>query len=52
MKVIVIQKGSFNVTTLESVTNIAYSSGSITISYGVSQSATYAAADYMLLILV
>ena len=47
MKVIVIQKGSFNVTQLENVTNIAFSSGTVTISYGTDSTASYTFADYM-----
>lgn len=52
MKVIVIQKGSFNVTQLEGVTSIAYSNGTVTITYGSEQTATYTAADYMLQVLL
>ena len=52
MKMIVIQKGSFNVTQLENVSNVAFSSGTVTITYGTDQSASYAASDYMFQFLV
>lgn len=46
MKVIVIQKGSFNVTQLESVSSIAYSDGTISIAHG-GGTASYTFTDYM-----
>ena len=47
MKVIVIQKGSFNVTQLDNVSSIAYSDGNVTINYGTDSTATYAFSNYM-----
>lgn len=47
MKVIVIQKGSFNVTQLEGVSSISYSDGTVTINYGTDSTATYTFANYM-----
>ena len=46
MKLIVIKKGSFEVTTLSGVSAIAYSSGTITITHG-GGSSSYTFADYM-----
>lgn len=51
MKVLVIKKGSFSVVQLENVSDIAYSSGTVTITHG-GGTATYTYADYMLQILV
>lgn len=47
MKVIVIQKGSFNVTQLEGVSSIIYSAGIVTINYGTDSNVSYAFSDYM-----
>lgn len=46
MKMIVIKKGEFSVTTLSGVSAIAYSSGTITITHG-GGSSSYTFADYM-----
>lgn len=51
MKLLIIKKGSFNVTQLEGVTNIAYSSGSVTVTH-TGGTSTYTYADYMLQIIV
>ena len=46
MKVIVIKKGSFNVTQLESVSSITYSDGTVSIVHG-GGTVTCAFSDYM-----
>lgn len=52
MKVLVIKKGTLEATQYDAVTNIAYAAGTVTISYGVSSTATYTYADYMLQIVL
>lgn len=52
MKVLAIKKGSLQATEYNAVTNIAYAGGNVTISYGSSQTATLAYADYMLQIVL
>lgn len=51
MKVIVMKKGSLDVTQYNGVTNIALAGGTITITYGTSNTASYTYADYMVQII-
>lgn len=51
MKLLVIKKGGFSVTELTGVTNIAYSTGTVTISHGGGTS-TYTYAEYILQFIV
>lgn len=51
MKVIAIQKGTFNMTQYDNVSNIALSGANVIITYGSSQSQTLVYADYMLQII-
>ena len=51
MKMLVIKKGGFSVTELNGVTNIAYSTGTVTITHSGGTS-TYTYADYMLQFIV
>ena len=51
MKMIVIKKGSFSVTELSGVSNIAYSTGTVTISHAGGTS-TYTYAEYILQFIV
>lgn len=52
MKIIVIQKNAFFVNQYSNVSNIAYSSGNITITYGSNQTATYSLENYVIQIVV
>ena len=51
MKLIVMKKGSLDVTQYNNVSSIVYSSGTVTITYGSNSTATYTYNDYMLQII-
>ena len=48
MKIIVIEKGTLNCETFSNVTNVAYSSGTVTITYSGGSTAGFVLDDYML----
>lgn len=52
MKVLVIKKGSLQATEYNAVSNIAYSAGTVTITYGASLTASFTYADYMMQIVL
>ena len=51
MKVIAMSKTLLSVAQFDNVSNIAYSDGSVTITYNTSSTATYALADYVIQIM-